>query len=247
MIASEGYFGMYRGSFVNILFVTPEKAIKLTANDYFRHRLASDGVISLPRAGLAGGLAGLVQMLITTPVELVKIRLQESGRVATLARAEGREVPKVTTLGVTKKVIQEHGIFGFYKGMAITAQRDVLFSVIYFPLMSYVNDLGPRKSDGSGEAVFYWSLMSGLFAGMVGAISVTPMDVIKTRLQAGNKEYAGVIDCYRKTLKHEGVTAFFKGGLCRITVLAPMYGIAQTIYFLGVGEKILGLEYKKSV
>lgn len=37
--AREGYFGMYRGSAVNILLITPEKAIKLTANDLFRHHL----------------------------------------------------------------------------------------------------------------------------------------------------------------------------------------------------------------
>ena len=36
---SEGYLGMYRGSGVNILLITPEKAIKLTANDFFRHKL----------------------------------------------------------------------------------------------------------------------------------------------------------------------------------------------------------------
>ena len=35
---AEGYFGMYRGSGVNILLITPEKAIKLTANDFFRHK-----------------------------------------------------------------------------------------------------------------------------------------------------------------------------------------------------------------
>jgi hypothetical protein len=38
---------MYRGSAVNILLITPEKAIKLAANDYFRHRFTRpDG--SLP-------------------------------------------------------------------------------------------------------------------------------------------------------------------------------------------------------
>lgn len=37
--AAEGYFGMYRGSAVNILLITPEKAIKLAANDMFRHML----------------------------------------------------------------------------------------------------------------------------------------------------------------------------------------------------------------
>ncbi|KAF2357453.1 Mitochondrial substrate/solute carrier [Trinorchestia longiramus] len=38
---SEGYLGMYRGSGVNILLITPEKAIKLTANDFFRHHLTT--------------------------------------------------------------------------------------------------------------------------------------------------------------------------------------------------------------
>lgn len=43
--ASEGYFGMYRGSAVNILLITPEKAIKLAANDQFRYFLSSPGYI----------------------------------------------------------------------------------------------------------------------------------------------------------------------------------------------------------
>ncbi|KAH8313226.1 hypothetical protein KR067_002111, partial [Drosophila pandora] len=247
-IASEGFFGMYRGSFVNILLITPEKAIKLTANDYFRFKLATDdGVLPLPLAGLAGGLAGLFQIVVTTPMELLKIQMQDAGRVASLARAEGREVKKVTALGLTKKMLRERGIFGLYKGITATGIRDITFSVIYFPLMATINDSGPRKSDGSGEAVFYWSLMSGLLAGMTAAFLVTPLDVIKTRLQAGVKEYAGVGDCIRTTLKNEGITAFFKGGLCRVMVVAPLFGIAQMFYFLGVGEKMLGIQQKKSV
>lgn len=45
-----------------------------------------------------------------------------------------------------------------------------------------------------------------------------------------------------KTLKHEGPTAFFKGGLCRMIVIAPLFGIAQMVYFLGVAEAMLGLK-----
>jgi solute carrier family 25 glutamate transporter 18/22 len=36
----EGFIGMYRGSAVNILLITPEKAIKLASNDFFRHKLS---------------------------------------------------------------------------------------------------------------------------------------------------------------------------------------------------------------
>ena len=61
--ALEGFTGMYRGSAVNILLITPEKAIKLAANDYFRYKLTTkDGKLPLHREMAAGGCAGLCQV-----------------------------------------------------------------------------------------------------------------------------------------------------------------------------------------
>lgn len=45
----------------------------------------------------------------------------------------------------------------------------------------------------------------------------------------------------RKTYRNEGVRAFFKGGACRVMVIAPLFGIAQVVYFLGIGEYLLGM------
>uniref|UniRef100_A0A8C5RGM4 Solute carrier family 25 member 18 n=1 Tax=Laticauda laticaudata TaxID=8630 RepID=A0A8C5RGM4_LATLA len=42
-IRSEGLFGIYRGAAVNLTLVTPEKAIKLAANDFFRQLLSVEG------------------------------------------------------------------------------------------------------------------------------------------------------------------------------------------------------------
>lgn len=50
---------------------------------------------------------------------------------------------------------------------------------------------------------------------------------------------------FSKTLKQEGITAFFKGGLCRMIVIAPLFGIAQMVYFLGVAEALLGTKDKQ--
>jgi len=47
----------------------------------------------------------------------------------------------------------------------------------------------------------------------------------------------------RKTFKNEGPTAFFKGGACRMIVIAPLFGIAQTVYYLGVAEWLMGLKW----
>ena len=46
----------------------------------------------------------------------------------------------------------------------------------------------------------------------------------------------------RRILTEEGPRAFFKGGACRMIVIAPLFGIAQMVYYFGVGEAILGIE-----
>ena len=73
------------------------------------------------------------------------------------------------------------------------------------------------------------------------------MDVVKTRLQVlrnaqGEAAYSGIVDCVRKTYKNEGVMAFYKGAVPRMIVIAPLFGIAQMVYFLGVAEWLIGWE-----
>lgn len=46
---------------------------------------------------------------------------------------------------------------------------------------------------------------------------------------------------FRRILKREGPTAFLKGATCRALVIAPLFGIAQGVYFLGIGEHLLGM------
>lgn len=98
-------------------------------------------------------------------------------------------------------LLKQHGILGLYKGTGATMLRDVSFSVIYFPLFATLNDLGPRKSDGSGEAVFWCSFLSGCAAGSMAALFVNPFDVVKTRLQAltkaeGERTYTGITNAF---------------------------------------------------
>jgi len=315
---AEGFRGMYRGSGVNLLLITPEKVIKLVANDFFRHRLTDkNGKLSVQREMLAGGSAGLCQIVITTPMELLKISMQDAGRqaiskptppyaaavasaavannfpamvasaaernagiqgaskvvarsmatstlnpatvaadsvkqMAADAKANASKVvsastPKPSQLSATSlalNLVRTKGILGLYKGTGATAMRDVTFSLVYFPLFAHLRDMGPKRP-GTDQVPFYHSFISGCAAGCVAAVAVNPVDVVKTRLQvlsrgAGEDSYKGILDCFQKILKNEGPRAFLKGSLCRVMVIAPLFGIAQTVYFLGIGESILG-------
>uniref|UniRef100_A0A8C7Y1L8 Mitochondrial glutamate carrier 1 n=1 Tax=Oryzias sinensis TaxID=183150 RepID=A0A8C7Y1L8_9TELE len=263
-IRSEGYFGMYRGAAVNLTLVTPEKAIKLAANDFFRQHLSKDGKLTLVKEMLAGCGAGTCQVIVTTPMEMLKIQLQDAGRIGktkrnTLFTAQRKLMPETVAAGtvetksptamqLTRQLLREKGIAGLYKGLGATLLRDVPFSIIYFPLFANLNNLG--KKDVDGPAPFYVSFISGCLAGSTAAVAVNPVDVIKTRLQSLNRAstedtYSGVTDCIRKIMRNEGPSAFLKGAYCRALVIAPLFGIAQVIYFLGVGEFILSFMPKK--
>jgi len=243
---AEGYLGMYRGSAVNILLITPEKAIKLAANDYFRHRLTTkEGKLPVHREMLAGGCAGFCQIVVTTPMELLKIQLQDAGRVAASGGAAATK--KMSALSITKELLRTKGIVGLYKGTGATMLRDVSFSVVYFPLFANLNSLGPRKAPGSHESVFWWSFISGCASGSISAAVVNPADVVKTRLQLLNKgaseqSYSGIADAFVRIFKTEGPTAFFKGALCRMIVIAPLFGIAQMVYYFGIAEYFMGID-----
>ncbi|KAM3833949.1 solute carrier family 25 member 55a [Diretmus argenteus] len=266
-VRSEGYFGMYRGAAVNLTLVTPEKAIKLAANDFFRHHLAKDGKkLTVFKEMLAGCGAGMCQVVVTTPMEMLKIQLQDAGRLAAQQRKPGvmcaaRLAATNTVLSrsynsfpvaaapraasatqIARELLHTQGIQGLYKGLGATLMRDVPFSMVYFPLFANLNRLG--KPSPEEPAPFYWAFLSGCAAGSTAAVLVNPCDVVKTRLQSLNKGtseemYSGVVDCVSKLLRKEGPSAFLKGAGCRALVIAPLFGIAQVMYFAGVGEYIL--------
>uniref|UniRef100_A0AC11BHK4 Solute carrier family 25 member 22 n=1 Tax=Ovis aries TaxID=9940 RepID=A0AC11BHK4_SHEEP len=278
-IRSEGYFGMYRGAAVNLTLVTPEKAIKLAANDFFRHQLSKDGParasasalqprllycrqqLTLLKEMLAGCGAGTCQVIVTTPMEMLKIQLQDAGRLAAQRKilsaqaqlsgqgsaqpsVEAPATPRPTATQLTRDLLRSRGIAGLYKGLGATLLRDVPFSIVYFPLFANLNELG-RPAPGE-KSPFYVSFLAGCVAGSAAAVAVNPCDVVKTRLQSlqrgiNEDTYSGFLDCARKILRNEGPSAFLKGAYCRALVIAPLFGIAQVVYFLGIAETLLGL------
>ncbi|XP_054643569.1 electrogenic aspartate/glutamate antiporter SLC25A12, mitochondrial-like isoform X2 [Dunckerocampus dactyliophorus] len=218
----EGFFGFYRGLLPQLIGVAPEKAIKLTMNDFVRDKFTTqDGSVPLAAEILAGGCAGGSQVIFTNPLEIVKIRLQVAGEITT--------GPRVSALNV----IRDLGFFGLYKGAKACFLRDIPFSAIYFPVYAHTKE---QLADDEGRLGPLQLLTAGAIAGVPAASLVTPADVIKTRLQvaarAGQTTYNGVIDCFRKILKEEGFRAFWKGAGARVFRSSPQFGVTLLTYEL---------------
>jgi len=230
IVAREGVRGLYRGLPAQLVGITPEKAIKLTANDFLRYTFTNKqtGEIKMWQEGLAGSLAGFSQVIVTNPYEIVKVRLQTQS----LNLAEGHARKGALT------ILKELGPSGLYRGSAACLLRDVPFSALYFTLYANFKKLERerlqlRQNDKLPIANLF---LSSCVAGTIAAFTVTPADVIKTRLQVqtaeGNVAYKGIVDTFSRTLKEEGFRALFKGAVPRILIISPLFGITLTTYEL---------------
>jgi len=218
----EGITGVYRGLPAQWIGIAPEKAIKLTTNDMVRYYFTNKqtGELKMHHEMLSGAIAGLSQVVITNPYELVKVRLQTATQVSGHAKKS------------IAQVLAEVGTRGLFTGASACLLRDIPFSAIYFTLFGRLKKAFAEK-DGhtSGLNVF----IAGSIAGTISAGTVTPADVIKTRLQVkheGGPKYTGIVDCFSRILKEEGPKALFKGTIPRILIISPLFGITLATYEL---------------
>ncbi|CAF1253170.1 unnamed protein product [Adineta ricciae] len=222
VVRYEGVFGLYRGLIPQLVGVAPEKAIKLTVNDFIRDRLTlADGTIPLWAEIVAGGCAGASQVTFTNPLEIVKIRLQVAGELQSVRRPAASEV------------VRELGLRGLYKGARACFLRDIPFSAIYFPAYAHMKK---RFADEHGYNDPKSLFISGLLAGIPAAGLCTPADVVKTRLQVqarkGQTKYNGLVDAFKKIYAEEGWKALWKGAGARMFRSSPQFGFTLLTYEL---------------
>lgn len=168
IIQHDSLRGLYKGLPPALSGVFPEKAIKLSVNDYLTALLArKDGSISIPNSMLAGAGAGFSQVVATNPMEMMMINMQS-------AASRGRAV-------TTVQMIRQLGLAGLYKGTSATLFRDIPFSIIFFSMNSALRQ---HLTQPDGKLPISKVFLAGIAAGSTAASLSTPMDVIKTRLQA---------------------------------------------------------------
>jgi solute carrier family 25 aspartate/glutamate transporter 12/13 len=83
------------------------------------------------------------------------------------------------------------------------------------------------------ESVYRFTL--GSIAGATGATAVYPIDLVKTRMQNqrtgsyGELMYRNSIDCFKKVLRHEGVSGLYRGLIPQLMGVAPEKAIKLTM------------------
>lgn len=178
---------------------------------------------------IAGGGAGMMEALACHPLDTIKVRMQLSRR----ARAPGVKRRGFLTTG--REIVKRETPLGLYKGLGAVVTGIVPKMAIRFSSYEAYKQLLANKETGavSGKATF----LAGLGAGVTEAVAVvTPMEVIKIRLQAQHHSMADPLDIpkYRNAahalytvLKEEGVGAMYRG----VSLTALRQGSNQAVNF----------------
>ncbi|CCU82119.1 succinate/fumarate mitochondrial transporter [Blumeria hordei DH14] len=178
---------------------------------------------------IAGGAAGMVEALVCHPLDTIKVRMQLSRR----SRASHLNKSGFINTGV--EIVKRETALGLYKGLGAVVTGIVPKMAIRFTSFEactlWLRD--KNTSITSGRAIF----VAGLLAGITEAVAiVTPMEVLKIRLQAQNHSMADPLDVpkYRnaahalyKVVKEEGFFSLYRG----VTLTAIRQGSNQAVNF----------------
>lgn len=191
---------------------------------------------------LAGGVASSVAETIMAPLERTKLILQVQHSSLQI-RQEDRYKGIIDCL---TRIPREQGFTSFWRGNSINIMRAFPLQAFNF---AFKDHLRPLFLEGVNEKTQFWRFMLGNLAagGTAGVFSLTivyPLDFCKTRIaadigsnsekkkdQSGKskkvRQYNGVVDCLKKTIKTDGITGIYKG--YRLSIVG--IGVYRAFYY----------------
>lgn len=161
----------------------------------------------MERAG-AGLTSGGLAAVLGNPADLALIRMQSDGMKPLDARKNYRSV-----FSALRGIQRTEGIRALWVGATPTVGRAMALN---FGQLAFFSEAKQRLKDtslGPQTQIFGASAIAGFFASFFSL----PLDFIKTRLQKqvknGNGElpYKGMLDCFTKVAKEEGILSFYRG------------------------------------
>ncbi|GAB1604484.1 mitochondrial 2-oxodicarboxylate carrier-like [Argonauta hians] len=169
---------------------------------------------------VSGGCAGLVEVSLMQPLDLVKTRFQ-------IQRGPDDPTRYTSLYDCFKTISRNEGLLGFYKGilpplLAETPKRATKFFAFerYKNLFAY--------GDYISQPMVL--TLAGLFSGLTEGVIINPFEVVKVKLQAERETIRkGTIATAREIIKAHG---FGQNGLGKgLTSTLGRHGVFNMIYF----------------
>ncbi|KAF2494508.1 mitochondrial carrier [Lophium mytilinum] len=159
------------------------------------------------RAG-AGLAAGGLAAVVGNPADLALIRMQSDGLKPAAARANYTSV-----VDALARIAKQEGIMRLWAGAYPTVARAMALN---FGQLAFFSEAKTRLK-GTSLSATQQTLSASAVAGFFASFFSLPFDFVKTRLQKqtrgadGSLPYRGMMDCFKKVAKEEGLLRFYRG------------------------------------
>lgn len=209
-LQTEGVRAFYRGMSWPFLAQGIYKAVMFGSfeytTSYFKQRNTQNNgtpLLAPWQLALCGSLAGMMNSVIVTPVEMIRNNLIVN------RQQQGANGGKFGVGDVMRQIYSQNGLQSFWKGQSATLLRDGLGVGAYFygnnRMQHYLN----QNTDLSPAMV---QIFSGMAAGVCFWSVALPVDRIKSIIQTtvgGEKSSIGAIA--NKIVREEGISGLWKG------------------------------------
>jgi solute carrier family 25 (adenine nucleotide translocator) protein 4/5/6/31 len=164
-----------------------------------------------------GGISAAISKTCASPIEVVKMRIQNQDEMlkkGTLTKRYGG------IMECGNRIVNEEGVKSLWKGNFTNVVRYFPTQALNFAFKDYFKALLSYDK----KKVGYWkwfagNLASGGAAGACSLLFVYSLDFARTKLtndvksskHGGKKQYNGLIDVYRQTLKTDGIQGLYRG------------------------------------
>ncbi|ORZ33460.1 mitochondrial carrier domain-containing protein [Catenaria anguillulae PL171] len=229
IIRQETVFGLFKGMSSPLVGVAIVNALLFGVYGTFLEAQLDhpNDTPTLTQIFIAGSGSGLVNSLISCPMELSKIRIQNQTD-ATHSFVKTKMPHFNSPLHCLRYTVATQGIRGAFLGMVPTVLRETpSYGTYFFAYEALCRTLakanGYKDEKGAESALRPWQLMlAGGLSGIAGWMSTYPADVIKTKIQSADPgTYRGFMDCARQTIASEGAAGLWRGSMATIVRAFP--------------------------
>ncbi|KAK8156252.1 mitochondrial 2-oxodicarboxylate carrier protein-like protein [Phyllosticta citrichinensis] len=154
----------------------------------------------------AGAVAGVSEILVMYPLDVVKTRVQLQ-----TASATGQDAYN-GMFDCFSKIIKNEGFSRLYRGITAPILMEAPKRATKFAANDEWGKFY-RKAFGQEKMTQSLSVLTGATAGATESFVVVPFELVKIRLQdkAQASKYNGMLDCVSKIIKHEGPLTLYQG------------------------------------
>lgn len=224
---ADGVLALQKGLIPALWYQLCLNGVRLGTYDFAEKRgwtTNTAGKTSTPKCIIVGALAGCAGAFTGSPFYLVKTHLQS---LASSSIAVGYQHTHTGCTNALWKIYLENGILGLWRGAFGAMPRAGIGSATQLLSFSLCKDYFGKYEIFSKRPLLN-TFTSSMVGGIVVTLCMTPFDVVMTRLynqgtdaQGRGLLYRGVVDCFIKMWKTEGIHGFFKGFMPNYTRLGP--------------------------